>query len=417
MSFKFFSRGPIQLYSLPGTEEYVKKVAKWLSKNFLKEIANKEKEIAENLFMNEDEEKEMKKNKGNLENFLADFLIGNFTYYSHRNGAIEISINTSARRKDVYVFHTFSETDIIDNNGNIRHLNLADQEVLLYNTLDAFLESKVNQVTVFEMNLGQARSDRPKGRGACNLRTFFRNLTANGANHFFIYQIHSSKSLIGLDNTHTTYDNLRGQSILKKYILHKYIKTIEYFQNIVQKEWIISSVDAGGKEFAARFAKTLIVPLLVVDKRRNPITNAIEEIAILKPEILNLQDKIVYIADDMIDSGKSIAPICRKYKELGVKEINVVAFYGIFSPPAEEVLNQLRKEGALNKIIVTDLISHNADFLKRNPYIELVDTTYTTARIIMRTNMGRSLEKYFLPLNAEDYLKNKVEPLMIETGG
>jgi phosphoribosylpyrophosphate synthetase len=417
MSYKHYTRGPIQLFALPGTEDYVKNIAQWLAKNFLKEISDKKSEIIEYLYMNKDEEEILEKYTGKLEDFLADFLIGNFTYYSHKNGAIEISINTSARCKDIYVFHTFSETDIIDNNGNPCHLNLADQEVLLYNTLDAFLESKANQVAVFEMNLGQARSDRPKGRGACNLRTFFRNLTANRADHFFIYQIHSSKSLIGLDNTRTTYDNLRGQSILKKYILHKYIKTMEYFKNVVQKEWLFSSVDAGGKEFAARFAKSLGTPLLVVDKRRNPETNLIEEISILQPETLSLNDKIIYIADDMIDSGKSIASVCRKYKEFGVKEINIIAFYGIFSPPAEEILNQLRKEGALNKIIVTDLISHNKDFLKRNPYIEIVDTTYTTSRIIMRTNMGSSLEKYFLPLNAEEYLKNKVEPLIVETSG
>lgn len=413
MRFKSFTRGPIQLFALPGTEEYVKKVARWLAKNFLKEISNKKSKIAEYLYMNRDEEEDLERYKGDLEVFLTNYLIGSFTYYTHRNGAIEISINNSARCKDVYVFHTFSETDIIGNNGDQKHLNLSDQEILLYNTLDAFLESKANQVAVFEMNLGQARSDRPKGRGACNIRTFFRNLTANGAAHFFIYQIHSYKSLVGLDNTRTTYDNLRGQSILKKYILHKYIKTKEYFRDVVQKKWIISSVDAGGKEFAARFAKTFKVPLLVVDKRRNQETLSIEEISILQPEKLSLHDMVIYITDDMIDSGKSIASVCRKYKEFGVKEINIVAFYGLFSPPAEEILNKLREEGALNRIIITDLISHDEEFLKRNPYIEVVDTTYTTSRIIMRTNMGRSLEKYFLPLNAEEYLKNKVEPRII----
>ena len=406
-------KGPVQLYALPGAEAYVQVVAKWIARNIINEITNKKKKIAKYLCMEENEEQSMTEYKGNIEDFIANYIIGSFTYYTHRNGAIEISINTSARLKDIYLFHTFSEADIIDKNGTHKHLSLSDQELLLYNTLDAFLEAKINKVSIFEMNLGQARSDRPKGRGACNLRTFFRNITANGANHFFTYQIHSNKSLIGLDNTKTTYDNLRGQSILKKYILHKYIKTVEYFKNVVQNEWIISSVDAGGKDFAARFAKSFMTPLLVVDKRRNQITGEIEEISILKPESLPLENKVVYIVDDMIDSAKSIENVCRKYKEFGVKEINVVAFYGLFSPPAEDILNQLRKEGALKKVIITDLISHNDEFLKRNPYIEIVDTTYTTARIIHRNNSGRSLEKYFLTLNAEEYLKNKVEPNLI----
>jgi len=409
---KSFMKGPIQLYALPGTEEYVEKISQWLAKDFIDHIRNKNMDIADFFYMDDDEKKAMESYSGNIEDFISNYLRGEFSYFTHRNGAIEISINKSARRRDIYVFHTFSETDIIDQNKKEKHLNLSDQEILLYNTLDAFLEAKVSNVTIFELNLGQARSDRPKGRGACNLRTFFRNITANGANHFFTFQIHSSKSLIGIDNTRTTYDNLGGQSLLIKYLLHTHVKNLDYFKNVVQKEWIFSSVDAGGKEFAAKFAKSFMIPLLVVDKRRNPLTNNIEEITILKPESLSLKNKIIFVVDDMVDSGGSIVDVCRKYKEFGAKEINIVAFYGLFSPPAEDRLNQLVSEGALNKVIITDLISHDKDFLKRNSYIEIADTTYTAARILFKTNQGRSLEKYFLQLSAEEYIKNKVEPLL-----
>ena len=411
MNSGYYSKGPIQLYALPGTEEYVKKIAKWLAKDFLNDINKKNLSIPEYFYMEEEEKEIFEKYKGDIEDFLANFLTGQFLYYTHRNGAIEISIKNSARRRDIYVFHTFSEADIIDTNGKTKHIGLSDQEVLLYNTLDAFLEAKVNKVAIFEMNLGQARSDRPKGRGSCNLRTFFRNITANGANHFFIFQIHSEKSLIGIDTTRTTYDNLAGQSLLIKYILHNHVKTEKYLNTVVKNNWIFSSVDAGGKEFAAKFAKSLMSPMLVVDKRRNPVTNNIEGITILKPETLSIKDKTVFIIDDMIDSGGSIVDVCRKYKEIGAKEINIVAFYGIFSPPAEEKLNKLVKEKALNKLIITDLVTHDKDFYKRNPFIEVVDTSYTASRILLKTNLGKSLEKYFLNINAGEYLRTKVEPL------
>lgn len=411
MSYNSFIKGPIQLYALPGAEEYVKKVSIWMKQYFLNSIKEDNLDIFDYFLIDKDENEDIKLFKDDPDAFFDKFLIGHFKYFSHRNGAIEISIDSSARLRDIYVFHTFSETDMFDNNNNKRHIGFADQEVLLYNTLDAFLEAKVSSITIFEMNLGEARSDVPKGRGACNLRTFFRNITANGANHFFIYQIHSRKSLIGIDNTRTKYDNLRGQSLLKKYLLHTHIKTLEYFRNVVQKEWIFSSSDAGGKEFAYTFSKSFGTPLLVVDKRRNPLTNQIEEIQVLKPEKLIIKDKTVFIIDDMIDSGGTIMDVCKIYKELGAKEINVAVFYGLFSPPAEERLNKLRKEGALNKLIVTDLINYNDEFLKRNPYIEVTDTSYTTSSIIIKTNRGRSLEKYFLPINAEEYLINKVIPL------
>jgi len=272
------------------------------------------------------------------------------------------------------------------------------------------MEAKVEHVTLFEMNLGQARSEKPKGRGSCNLRTFFRNITANGADHLFVYQIHSNRSLIALDTTKTTYDNLSGESLLKKYLLRNLIKNVDYFRNIVQKEWIFSSVDAGGKQFAAQFSKSFNVPLLVVDKRRNALTNLIEEITVLKPESLSIEGKVVFVVDDMIDSGSSMIDVCRKYKSLGAKEVNVAVFYGIFSTPAEENLNLLRKEGVLNKMIVTDLVKHDKAFYERNPFIEVVDTSYTTSRVIQKTNQGNSLEKYFSNFDVEEYLRNKVEP-------
>lgn len=404
-----FNKGSVKLCPLPGTEEYVNKVARWLAKNFLKEIGENKNNIADIFYMDEEDIKAMNQYNGTMEDFLTSYMVGDFSYFCHRNGAVEVSINGSVRRKDVYIFHTFSETDIIDYNKKERHLNLSDQELLLYNTLDAFLEAKVEQVTVFEMNLGQARSDRPKGRGSCNLRTFFRNLTANGLDHLIVYQIHSMKSLIGIDTTRTSYDNLSGENLLKKYLLHRHIKTVDYFENVVKKDWIFSSVDAGGKEFAARFTKTFKTPLLVVDKRRNSLTNNIEEITILKPQDLSLDGKTVFVVDDMIDSGGSIVDVCRKYKELGAKEVNVAVFFGLFSSPAEERLNQLRNEGALNKLIVTDLVKLDEDFYKRNPYIEVVDTSYTTSRVIQRTNQGRSLEKYFSIFDAVEYLRTKVE--------
>ncbi|HOV14905.1 MAG TPA: hypothetical protein PK771_11515, partial [Spirochaetota bacterium] len=145
-----FNKGSIKLCPLPGTEEYVKKVARWLAKNFLKELGENRNNIADSFYMDDEDIKAMNQFSGSMEDFLAQYMIGDFSYFTHRNGAIEVSINGSVRRKDVYIFHTFSETDITDYNNNVKHLNLSDQELLLYNTLDAFLEAKVEQVTVFE---------------------------------------------------------------------------------------------------------------------------------------------------------------------------------------------------------------------------------------------------------------------------
>ena len=76
----------------------------------------------------------------------------------------------------------------------------------------------------------------------------------------------------------------------------------------------------------------------------------------------------------------------------------------MFSPPAEERLQKLVAEGVLNKVIITDLVTPSDEFLKNNPYIQIADTTYTTARVVQKTSQGQSLGKYFIALNAEKYL-------------
>ncbi len=410
MSFFNFAQGAIQLFALPGTEDYVQKVSKWITTHLLDDINKHKASIADYFYMDDDDEDRLIHAEIPIEDFLNKYLIGQFSYYIHRNGAVEISLKKSSRRRDVYIFHTFSEVEITDENGIKKRLTLADQELLLYNTLDALLGAKVRKITLFELNLGQARSDKPKGRGSCNLRTFFRNITANGLKHLMLYQIHSEKSLIGIDTTRTAYDNLKGEKILKKYILRNYVKTLDFFNNVVKKDWIFSSVDAGGKSFATTFSRSFKVPLLVVDKRRDPITNKIEEITILKPESLSVKDKVVFIVDDMIDSGGSIADVCRKYKELGAREINIAVCYGLFSDPAEKLLNDLVKEGALNKVIIMDLVLHDKAFYDRNPYIDVADTSYTTARIVEKNYQGKSLEKYFEPFDAEVYLSKIFTP-------
>ena len=114
MSYTNFLKGPIQLYALPGTEDYVQRVARWIARDILAELKAKKIELVDYFLMEEQEIEEYKYFEGSKEDFLSKFLVGNFSYFVHRNGAIEVSINSSARKRDIYVFHTFSEAQILD---------------------------------------------------------------------------------------------------------------------------------------------------------------------------------------------------------------------------------------------------------------------------------------------------------------
>lgn len=83
-----FSRGPIKLYPLPGTEEYVAKVARWLAGNLLKEAEKQKADLAEILYLDEDEAAELDKHLSTREDtleFIVNTLTGHFDYLDRKS--------------------------------------------------------------------------------------------------------------------------------------------------------------------------------------------------------------------------------------------------------------------------------------------------------------------------------------------
>jgi len=154
------------------------------------------------------------------------------------------------------------------------------------------------------------------------------------------------------------------------------------------------SVDAGGESLARNYAKSFSGELIIAHKQRSyEKNNHVEQIRILSDS--PLQNKVVWVVDDMIDTGSSVVTLCEELKKRGVKAVHVAIVHSVFSPPALERLATLYDQGLLHRLITTDTLEPTKEVIEKLPFIEVVRTTRRTAEIILRLYDEESLSPFF----------------------
>ncbi|WP_461248888.1 phosphoribosyltransferase family protein, partial [Treponema sp. R6D11] len=94
-----------------------------------------------------------------------------------------------------------------------------------------------------------------------------------------------------------------------------YIKTLDNLENEVRKNWAFCSVDAGGEKIARIFANSFGSALVVAHKQRDySRPNTVESINILSAD--PVENKSLWIVDDMIDTAGSIEKLIRALAQL-----------------------------------------------------------------------------------------------------
>lgn len=359
-------RGKIQIFSGRASREYASKVL-----NYLKEINEYTQKFVD--------------------------LAGETKVKQFSDGEMEVEILNSVRRKDVY---------IIQNNSirNEAGISVHENKAELYHIIDALKRGRAETITVIEPYISCSRSDRATGRGSVGLWIHFNTMINLGASHIITFQLHSSKSTAIVDPTKCYIDNIPIISLLEKHILKNYIKTKEYFEKEVSTNWTICSVDAGGESIAREVAATFNCQLIIGYKKRNYQTvNKVEKVSILTDE--DLTGKTVWIIDDMIDTGGSVYELVKAIKNYNVKNINIAIVHPVFSGKGIERLKSLYDEGFLNKLLVCDTLYIDENIKKELSFIDVVETAPLLANIIYKTNIGESLNDYFIPINPYDYLE------------
>jgi len=313
------------------------------------------------------------------------------------NGEMEISVNYSIRGRDVILFSSSAR--------NEADVNVDESKIELYNAVDALIRCQANRVIVFEPFISCSRSDRTTHRSSVGLWVHLKTLSSLGASHVVTFQLHSDKSKTMLDPSICAIDDIPASKLLERYLCDTYIKTHDYLENEVRKNWAFCSVDAGGEKITRIFANSFGAPLVVAHKQRDySRPNTVESINILSAD--PLENKSLWIVDDMVDTAGSVEKLIRALALLKPKEVNIITVHALFSPPAVEKLNALFNEGLLNRLIVADTVSCGS-YKEVFPKLEIVQSAELAASIIKTIINNESMGKLLQPFNAGEYLGGK----------
>ncbi len=323
-------------------------------------------------------------------------LAGETKVRNFADGEIEVAVKNSVRRKDVYIIQNCARRNEFE-------LSTHENKIELYHLIDALKRSHTESITVIEPYISCARSDRPTSRGSVGLWIHFETMTNLGANNFITLQLHSDKSKTIVNPKRAYLDNVPLTFLSQKHLLKNYIKTKEYYENEVNNNWVVCSVDAGGESLARNFSNMLGCQLIVGYKKRDySKTNTVKKVSILTDQ--SIENKTVWIVDDMIDTGGSIYELVKTVKRYGVKNINILIMHPVLSGQGVQRLKDLYNEGFLNKLIVCDTLNISDSLLEQLPFIDVIETASLLAEVIYKTNIGESLNNYYQPIDPDMYL-------------
>jgi ribose-phosphate pyrophosphokinase len=318
------------------------------------------------------------------------------------DGEMEVVIGESVRGKDVVLFASCAR--------NEADINVNEAKIELYHTIDALRRGQARKIIVFEPFVSCSRSDRTARRSSVGLWVHLKTLVSLGTGHFITYQLHSDKSKSMLDPMQCSIDDIPGHTLLKRYLCNAYIQNKENLVNKVRPNWAFCSVDAGGEKLARDFANAFGTPLVIAHKQRDYTkANTIESINILSAE--PLEGKVLWIVDDMVDTGGSVESLIRALDSHKPKEVNIMVMHAIFSNPASERLNKLISEGLLNRIIASDTVYRpcfaSSQGSEEILNLEVVPSASLSANITWNDVTNSPLSKLFRTFVVEKYLNSQ----------
>ena len=321
---------------------------------------------------------------------------GELSVSKFADGEMEAEVGISVRGCDVFLFAGGTRGE-----GG---LSGEENKIETYHAVDALRRAQAQRITVFEPYCGPARSDRLTRRNSVGLWVHFKIIISLGIDHYITFQLHSEKSKTFIDPASCVVDDIPAQALLKTYLCDRVIGSRARLHGEVRNNWLFSSVDAGGEALAKRFAASFGTRIVISHKQRDYSTaNTVESINILTSD--PIEGKVVWIIDDMIDTGDSVYKLVKELAKREPAEINIAIVHAIFSPPALDRIGELCDRRLLGTILVTDTVPCTQDLLKRLPCMRVVPSTAMAAEIVYRLTTEQPMSPLLAQFNADDYLK------------
>jgi len=275
------------------------------------------------------------------------------------DGELRVAFKESIRGEDVFLIQS----------TNPPSENL--MELLLM--LDAAKRASAKTVTAVIPYFGYSRQDRKdQPRVPISARMILDLIAAVGVDRMITMDLHSPQ-IQGFTNV--PFDNLYSRIVLFNR-LQKY--------NLNYDSGVVLAPDVGSAKMSQAYAKKLGLGFALIDKRR-PTHNVAKVVNLIG----DLNNKQVFIIDDMIDTAGTICNAAVTAIDNGATSVIAIATHPVLSGKAIERL----EKSPIEKVIVSDTIAMSKDKIFNK--LEIISVSKIFAETIKRINSGESVSSLF----------------------
>ena len=299
------------------------------------------------------------------------------------NGEIKSEIEESIRGKDVYIFQDVENRYPVKlSSGIVNNLSINDHLMAIFVTVDAAKRAGAERITLVIPNYPYARQHKAKGREGLTASRIGKIFESLGVNHIITLDIHSRDII-------NAFDKMRLENLHASFQI---IQTLSKMDGILNDDFVVVSPDTGAVDRNKFFASALKKPLALLYKERDysKVSKDASQTNISQIHLLgNVQDKTVFMADDILGTGGTLIKGMRLLKENGARRIICSISLPLFSGRAIEHFDEAYNEGLFYRIIGTNAV-YQEEVVKKEWYIN-VSISRLFAHVISRLHQNQSV--------------------------
>jgi len=299
------------------------------------------------------------------------------------NGEVKSEIEESIRGKDVYIFQDVENRYPVKFSGGVvRSLSINDHLMTIYVTIDAVRQAGAERIALVIPNYPYSRQHKAKGREGLTASRIGKIFESLGVNHIITLDIHSRDIM-------NAFNNMRLENLHASYQI---IQTLVKMDGILNDDFVVVSPDTGAVDRNKFYASSLKKPLALLYKERDysrfskdATQSNISQIRLLG----NVQDKTVFMADDLLGTGGTLIKGMRHLKENGARRIICAISLPLFSGDAISHFDEAYNEGLFYRLIGTNAV-YQEEVINREWYIN-VNISRLFAHVISRLHQNQSV--------------------------
>ena len=299
------------------------------------------------------------------------------------NGEIKSEIEESIRGKDVYIFQDVENRYPVKFSGGVfNNLSTNDHLMTIYVTVDAVRQAGAERITLVIPNYPYARQHKAKGREGLTASIIGKIFESLGVNQIITLDIHSRDIM-------NAFDKVRLENLHASYQI---IQTLTKMDGILNDDFVVVSPDTGAVDRNKFYASSLKKPLALLYKERDysklardATQSNISQIRLLG----SVEEKTVFMADDLLGTGGTLIKGMRLLKENGARRIICAISLPLFSGNAIAHFDEAYNEGLFYRIIGTNAV-YQEEVIKREWYVN-VNISRLFAHVISRLHQNQSV--------------------------